>query len=193
MQWSITGRLLHWLSAGLILFMLALGLVMVEGTADAARRFELYQLHKSCGMLVLGLTGIRALWRLGAVQPPRPPGMSRPERLASRLVHGLIYTAIFALAATGYAMVSASPLPLPVELPGGFSVPNLIAPDFALSEQMKALHHVLAWGMLALVALHVAAALKHHFLDRDDILRAMLPGFPRLRRRTGTRDGKSRD
>ena len=85
---------------------------------------------------------------------------------------------------SGYVMISASPLPLPVELPGGIAVPNLIAPDYGLSETMKALHHRLAWVLLGLVALHVLAALKHHFWDRDDVLRQMLPLVP-LRGKAG--------
>ena len=172
---------MHWLSAVLIVFMLGLGLDMVELVTDPARKFELYQLHKSFGMLVLALMLVRLVWRFGATAPQRPAMMSRTMQQGAVLVQVVLYAAIFALAITGYISVSASTLPLPVELPGGFSVPNLVSPDYTLSETMKLLHHWVAWGLLALLGLHVAAALKHHFWDKDDVLRQMLPALPGIR------------
>jgi cytochrome b561 len=183
-RWSLAGQALHWLSAALILFMLGLGLTMVELVTDPGRRFELYQLHKTCGALVFLLIALRTLWRLGAAAPEPPATMPRHERILSRMVHIVLYLMIFAITISGYVMISASPLPLPVELPGGIAVPNLIAPDYDLSETMKTLHHRLAWVLLGLVAFHVLAALKHHFWDRDDVLRQMLP-LARLGRREG--------
>ncbi|MDQ0395499.1 cytochrome b [Labrys monachus] len=174
-RWSPAGQALHWLSAALILFMLGLGLVMVEFVEDPGRRFELYQLHKTCGAFVFLLLALRTAWRLFAVAPSPPATMPGHERLLSRTVHVVLYLMILAITLSGYVMISSSPLPLPVELPGGLAVPNLIAPDYGLSETMKTLHHRLAWVLLGLVALHVLAALKHHFWDRDDVLRQMLP------------------
>lgn len=175
-RWSGVGQALHWLCAGLILFMLGLGLYMVEWVQDPGQRFDLYQLHKTCGALVFLLMAVRALWRLTATAPALPATMPRHERLISKAVHLALYGLIFAVLISGYVMISASPLPLPIHLPGGGHVPNLVAPDFELSETMKTLHHRLAWTLLALVALHIAAALKHRLWDRDEVLQSMLPG-----------------
>ncbi len=175
-HWSGVGQLLHWTCAGLILFMLGLGLYMVEWLDDPARKFDLYQLHKTTGAFVFLLMAIRALWRMATVVPDLPETMSRPEQRLSKIVHLVLYGLIFAVLISGYVMISSSPLPLPIELPGGGHVPNLIAPDFDLSEQMKTLHHRLAWVLLGLVGLHIAAALKHRLWDRDEVLQSMLPG-----------------
>jgi cytochrome b561 len=175
-HWSGVGQLLHWLCAGLILFMLGLGLYMVEWVNDPAQKFDLYQLHKTTGAFVFLLMAIRTLWRLGTVAPSLPESMPRREQVLSKLVHLVLYGLIFAVLMSGYVMISSSPLPLPIELPGGGHVPNLIAPDYALSEQMKSLHHRLVWVLLGLVCLHIAAALKHRLWDRDEVLQSMLPG-----------------
>ena len=175
-RWSRTGQGLHWLSAIAILLMLGLGLYMVEIDTDQGSKFDLYQWHKTIGALVFLLMAVRTLWRLFAVAPTLPATMSGVEKCLSRLVHLVLYGLIFAMLITGYVMVSASPLPLPIALPGGWHIPNLIAPDFALSETMKTLHHRLAWVLLGLVTLHIAAALKHRFWDRDDVLQSILPG-----------------
>ena len=174
-RWSLLGQGLHWLSAALIMFMLGLGLTMVEVVTNPGTRFDLYQLHKTCGALVFLVMAIRALWRLGASAPDLPEAMPKAERILSRIVHLVLYLFIFAITVSGYVMVSASTLPLPIALPGGLHVPNLVAPDYELSEAMKTLHHRLAWSLLALVVLHIMAALKHHFWDRDEVLAQMLP------------------
>ncbi|WP_181161365.1 cytochrome b [Labrys okinawensis] len=175
-RWSATGQFLHWSCAALILFMLGLGLAMVEWVEDQGQRFDLYQLHKSLGALVFLLMALRAAWRLLARAPVLPESMPRHERVLSKTVHVALYGLIFAMLVTGYVMISASPLPLPIQLPGGGHVPNLVAPDFELSERMKALHHRIAFVLIGLVLLHVAAAFKHWLWDRDGVLQSMLPG-----------------
>jgi cytochrome b561 len=175
-RWSGLGQALHWLCAGLILFMLGLGLYMVEWVDDPGRKFELYQLHKTTGAFVFLAMAVRVAWRLSTVAPALPETMPRHEKLLSKAVHVLLYGLIFAVLLAGYVTVSASTLPLPVELPGGLHVPNLVAPDYELSESMKLLHHRLAYVLMALVGLHILAALKHRLWDRDEVLQSMLPG-----------------
>lgn len=175
-RWSLSGQMLHWSCAALILFMLGLGLTMVEWVEEPGQRFDLYQLHKSLGALVFLLMALRAAWRLLVRVPVLPQTMPRHERVLSKAVHAALYGLIFAMLISGYVMISASPLPLPIELPGGGHVPNLVAPDFALSEQMKTLHHRLAFLLIGLVTLHIAAAFKHWLWDGDNVLQSMLPG-----------------
>jgi cytochrome b561 len=90
---------------------------------------------------------------------------------AARGMHVLLYVLTLALALVGYASVSTSPLPLPVVLPFGFQAPNLLAPDYALSEEFLRAHHIIAVILGLCVAGHIAAALKRHLVDRDGTLR----------------------
>ena len=90
-------------------------------------------------------------------------------------MHVFLYALTIALALAGYASVATSPLPLPIALPFGFHAPNVLAPDFSLSERFKQAHHVLAALLALCLAGHVAAALKHRFVDRDGTLRGISP------------------
>ena len=174
-RWGLMSQGLHWLSAFLLAAVLALGFHMSEFADDAARKFDLFQLHKTSGALIFPLTLLRLIWLFSGSRPPPAAALSRFERLASKSVHAALYLGIAALCLSGYAMVSASPLPLPVVLPGGVSLPNLLAPDFAASETYKAAHRWTAWAFTALMALHIGAALAHRYVRRDDVLARMLP------------------
>jgi cytochrome b561 len=169
-RWPFSLRLLHWLSAAAILFMLALGFAMVNLVENPGERFDLYQAHKSLGLLVLALMLARMFLRLVYAAPP-PTRI--PQRRTASIVHGLLYLLTVALILAGYAQVSSSPLPLPVALPFGLEAPNLLAPDYERSELLKQVHHGLAALLTVVVIIHVAAALKHRFLDRDETLRRM--------------------
>jgi cytochrome b561 len=172
-RWPLSMRLYHWVSAAAILTLLALGFVMVNLVEAPGRRFDLYQLHKSLGLFVLALTLVRMVWRLARRAPAPIATMPRWQERAARTMHRALYGLILALGLAGYAMVSTSPLPLPVALPFGGHAPNLLAPDAGLSEGFKKVHHVLAAILALCIAGHVAAALKHHLVDRDDALRRM--------------------
>jgi len=153
--------------------MLAFGLVMVNLIDDPNQRFDLYQAHKSLGVLVFVLMIGRIVTRLGNAAPAPIATMPLWRRRAAASAHVLLYGLTIASSLAGYAMVSASPLPLPVALPFGVNFPNLLAPDHDLSERFKRIHHALAAILALCVAMHVAAALKHQFLDRDGTLRGM--------------------
>jgi cytochrome b561 len=173
-RWSAAMQVLHWASAALILGLLALGFVMVQVVEEPGRRFELYQLHKSLGFVALLLVLARLAWRLAAARASPNAGLSVSYRRVSLARDVALYGLMILHPLTGWLMISASPLPLPVSLLG-FSVPNPIAPDFTLSEQLKAVHHLLAYLLAGLVALHILAAFKHHVIDGDDVLASMLP------------------
>ena len=171
--WPLSVRILHWLGAAAILFMLALGFAMVNLVGDPGARFDLYQAHKSVGLLVLALMLARLALRLMRAKPAPIASIPPWQNRAAAAMHGLLYALTIALILAGYAMVSTSPLPLPVALPFGFTAPSLLAPNDALSESFKQLHHVLAALLALCVGGHVAAALKHRFVDRDGTLRRM--------------------
>jgi len=170
-RWGITGRLLHWAMAMLIIGLVAVGLVMTHGHFDLGTTFALYQAHKSYGLIVLPLLLWRLLWRWRTTAPPAPPGMPPIERRLARVAHGLFYGLMAALPVSGWIMASASPLRLPTRPFNLFSMPDLVRPDPVLFERLRLLHEVVAYGLVALLVLHVAAALKHHLLDKDDVLR----------------------
>jgi cytochrome b561 len=175
MRWLWGVRLFHWLSAALIIAMLALGTAMVR-LEDAGLRFDLYQMHKAFGITVLALTVLRSAVRL--VLARRGPPLTGPawQRLAASATHGALYVLIFAVGLSGWIMASATPLPIPTSIFGLFDLPSLVARDLATYKLAKAAHGWLTTVLACLVLLHVAAALKHQFWDRDDVLARMVRG-----------------
>ncbi len=174
-SWGSVAKTLHWTAAACIFAMLGLGLTMVHGTLGAGAKFETYQLHKSTGFLVLAVMLARTLWRI-ANPPPAPiVGTSPWERRLALALHLGFYVLIGAMIASGWIMVSASPLPLPAHLPGGFVVPNLTGPNTLLEARSKFIHEAVSKLLIAAIGLHVAAALKHHFAAKDTVLLRMLP------------------
>ena len=173
-RWSGATIALHWTAAAIILALIALGWAMRYGGIDAARTFDLYQQHKSLGFIALVLTAARLFARAVAATPPRPFA-ARWERGLVAVVQGLTYLLTISAIASGWLVVSASPLPIPTRFFSLFTIPNVAAPDAALFAGASRAHQIAAWSIAGLVALHIAGALKHHFVDRDDTLARMLP------------------
>lgn len=173
-EWGIISQSVHWLTVVLVFATIAVALIMVE-LPLGVRKLELYALHKSVGVLILGLTVARLAWRLSG---PRPMalGPSRAyERVLAHIVHGAFYGVLIALPLTGWLMSSAANFSVSVF--GLFTLPDLVAPDKALEDRFKAIHGWLAWGLGGLLVLHVVGALKHHFVLGNDTLRRMVPGW----------------
>lgn len=166
---------LHWLVAVLVYGLFGLGLWMVELTYYDPWYNRAPWWHKGLGVLLLAAFALRLAWR-GWSPPPGPePGLRRWEVRLSRLVHAAFYLLVLLLAVTGYLIVTAAGDPLDVF--GWFAVPALVDDVDRLEDIAGEIHFWLAWTTLALAALHAAAALKHHLVDRDATLRRMLrPG-----------------
>jgi cytochrome b561 len=182
-RYSAVAIILHWVMALLIIFMISMGLWMhdaIKVQATQMLAFETYQLHKSIGLTLLILTVLRLIWRITHRAPPLPEHMGRWERVAATLSHGGFYLLMLALPLSGWAMVSVSPYGLPTIIFGLFEWPH-IAPLEAMANKeaaealFKDVHELLAFGTIGLLALHIGAALKHHWIDRDDVLARMLP------------------
>ena len=179
-KYTATAIALHWLAAALILGGFTLGLSMV-GLPLSPRKLHWYLWHKSIGITVFLLTCARLAWRVGH-RPPPPPAMPEWQRRAAALSHAALYVLLLAIplsgwvysSATGVQVVYLSVLPLP----------DLVSKDKALAALLRACHVTLNFTLLALVCLHAAAALKHHYVDRDTVLWRMLPSAS-LRRRSG--------
>ena len=175
-EWGWPAKALHWIVAGLVLAMLPLGFAMVWLVSTLGTKFALYQLHKSLGVLVWALVLARLAWRWLNPLVPVPPADLEPwERVAAKLTHGGLYLLLLVLPVTGWIMASTSPLGLPTLVFGLFTLPNGFGPDAALEGAMKLVHGGLALLVALLLALHVGAALHHHFVRRDGVLARMLP------------------
>jgi len=163
---------LHWIIALTILGTAALGVYMHELPLSPTK-LELYSYHKWIGVTIFALVLFRLLWRLGHRPPPPPPSMSAWQHRAAAVTHVMLYALTLATPVSGWLMSSASGFQ--VVYLGILPIPDLLAKDKALADQLKDAHELLNLLMLALVVLHVAAALKHHLMDRDDVLARMIP------------------
>lgn len=171
-DWGTVARSLHWLIALLVIGLALLGLVMQE-LPNSPDKLKLYALHKSVGLSVLVLVVLRLGWRAFDRRPPYPVAMPGWQRRLAATPHGLLYLLLIAMPLSGWLYNSAANFPL--RWFGLFRVPALTAADPALKPLALAAHE---WGfylLAALLVLHVGAALKHHYLDRDRTLAAMLP------------------
>lgn len=161
---------LHWLIAGLIISAFALGWVMTE-LAISPLKVKMFNWHKWVGMTILGLAAIRTLWRLTHPAPPLLP-MPAWQHVSAHALHGVLYLLMFALPLSGWAYSNATGYPI-VYL-GLWRLPDLVAKNKELAAQLVELHEILGWLLVAVLAVHVLAALKHHVIDKDDTLRRML-------------------
>ena len=165
---------LHWLIGIIFIGQFVLGFVMVR-TASQRTSFELIQLHKSFGFLLLGLIVLRVAWRLGNAAPVLPASVGALERRTAPLAHFALYAFQVALPLSGWALVSVSTLEIPTMPFNLFVMPDLPLTESDAAEGFWAsAHWYLAYAGIALVALHVAAALRHHFLLRDNVLARMI-------------------
>jgi len=171
-RYSTVAILLHWLLAVAIVGSFALGTYMAD-LPFSMQRLKLYNWHKWAGITILALSALRLLWRLGH-RPPADLPMPAWQARAAHATHGLLYLLFFAIPLTGWAYSSAAGFP--VVWFGVLPLPDFVPVDKPLSETFKHLHELLGDGLALLVLAHVAAALKHHFIDRDGLLDRMRLG-----------------
>lgn len=165
-------KVFHWLTVALMAGSFGLAFVMVELPLGLLK-IELYNWHKTVGLTILALAVLRLAWRLRHPPPPMPEDMAAWERLAAHAAHLGLYLFLFSQPLVGLVMSWASGFP--TILFGSFTLPNPIGTDQALFDVLSAVHFWSAWALLALIALHAGAALRHHFIKKDTVLRRMLP------------------
>ncbi|GGE77430.1 cytochrome b [Stappia taiwanensis] len=173
----------HWTMAVLVAGLFILGKYMSGLEPTDPQTFALYQWHKSFGFVVLALAGLRLVWKAVNPAPKLPEGTPLLLRLAAALGHAGLYAVLLALPLSGWLMVSSSPWGIPTVLFNTLPVPHLPVPaelgTLAQAEAtLKQVHEALGLFLLLLLAVHVAAALKHHFYDRDTVLTRMLSTRP---------------
>lgn len=170
-RWGWVSVALHWLTVLAIVGLAAVGLTMTD-LPNGPQKIQVYALHKSFGLTVLGLTLLRLGWRLVA-GAPAPVPMPRWQRLAAHGSHVALYVLLLAMPLSGWLFNSAAGFPL--KWFGLVSLPKLAAYDPGLKALAHELHENLFVVLCVVVAVHAAAALKHHFVTRDDTLWRMLP------------------
>jgi cytochrome b561 len=176
-SWGSASKALHWTVVLLIITQWLIAM-RADSLPLGMAKIEALAWHKSLGLTILMLAVVRLAWRWMNPVPDLTTETRPWERLLAKLSHLLLYALIFALPLSGWLMSSAKNYP--VSWFRLFQFPDLVAPDERLFQQMRELHHLL-FGVLVVVALlHIAGALKHHFIDRNDVLRRMLP-FGRTR------------
>ncbi len=175
-RYDVVARVMHWILALLIVCTTALGwrMVFIEKEPGAAEWFDL---HRSIGLTIATLVALRLVWRLVHRPEPLPDDVPRWQVRLAAITHGLLYLLIVVIPVTGY--LGASHAKADVSWFGRV-LPRWAAPDHDLSEQFFNVHGTLVWVLVALVALHVAAALKHWLIDRDGVFQRM--GYSRRNR-----------
>lgn len=174
---------LHWVIALGIVAMLAIGLAMTHVKLTPFTQFKLYQLHKSIGITILLAAALRLLWRVTHRPPALPDGMPGWEKGAAEGTHLLFYILMIGMPLVGWALVSAAPLNIPTVLYGVIPWPHI--PIFAqwhikaqAAPVLARIHTYGGYALIGFLLLHAGAALRHHLVLRDDVLRRMIPGLP---------------
>lgn len=172
-RYTKTAMLIHWLTALLIVAAFVLGLIMTGIPGFTPSKLKYFSWHKWLGVTVLALACIRVLWRKFNVPPPHPASMIAWQKKAADGMHVVLYLLIFGVPISGYLYTLAAGVP--VVYLGLFQLPVFMEPNAELKPILKTVHYVLTMTMAAAVAAHVLAALKHHFIERDGVLKRMLP------------------
>jgi cytochrome b561 len=171
--WGAPAKFFHWTVALLILVQIGLGFAAALWRLSPLK-LELFVWHKSTGVLILVLMLARLAWRLANRSPALPPQTPAWERRAAHASHVLLYALAVALPLSGWVINSAAGVPFSVFwlVP----LPSIVAPDERLEELAKLVHFSLLVALCLVVAVHIGAALRHHFIKRNGILVRMLPG-----------------
>jgi cytochrome b561 len=174
-----TAIAVHWVIAVLIFALFIIGWRMV-GMQLSPAKMEAYALHKSIGLLTLGVAAFRLLWR-GFRAPPRLANGARWQHFAAHATHALLYVLLFALPLSGWMYNSSAGFPL--SFFGLTNLPPLTGADEAVKAVWRAMHWFLGCTLAGLIGIHVAAALYHQFVQCDSVLQRMLPAVGLWKRR----------
>ncbi len=168
-SYSLIARIIHWLTALIILGLLVVGTYMT--TMDMSeQKLQFYNLHKSFGLLVLALAFVRIAWHLIKKKPKSLPTHKKWEKILSHAVHGFLYLLLIAIPISGWVMSSAGDFNIKFF---SLNMPDIVSKDENLFKLSHGVHEILAWVLLVLLMLHIAGALKHHVIDRDETLGRM--------------------
>ena len=162
---------LHWIIG--LAVIANIGLAMLTEDMPRETHRAAMNIHKALGVAVLALTILLILWRLGNKPPPLPARSPAWQRPISRVVHFLFYALLILLPLSGWIWMSAADRP--IDFFGLFTVPAIVSPSESVADSLHDRHETLGLAMLALVTLHILAALKHQFVDRTGLIGRMNP------------------
>ena len=171
-RWGAVSQLLHWLIVVLLIVQVTLAEI-ADDLPIGVKKLAVLARHKSVGITILGLALLRLAWRLYNPTPLLPGTLKPYERALARFTHVMLYVLLFAMPLSGWMMSSARGFP--VSWFHIFQLPDLVPKNKALYDTLVTTHGTLAVVLGVVVTLHVAGALKHHFIHKDDVLRRMLP------------------
>jgi len=171
-SYTPVAKALHWLMAALLIGLLSLGFYMAD-LPLSPDKLQLYSWHKWVGVTVFLLIWLRLLWRLTHRPPAYPASMPRALQFLAHGGHWALYGLMIAIPLTGWLMSSAKGFQ--TVWWGVWPIPDLLTKDKELGHNLQEVHEALNWLLVLLISGHAAAALKHHWIDRDDILTRMLP------------------
>jgi len=171
-HYTAPAKALHWLMALMLGGLLGLGFYMAD-LPLSPQKIQLFSWHKWAGVTVFGLVWLRLFWRLVHRPPAYPASMKALQQAAARSGHIALYVLMLAIPLSGWLMSSAKGVQ--TVWFGVLPLPDLLSRDKALGHQLESLHRVLAVVLMVLVAVHIAAALYHYRVLKDDILQRMLP------------------
>jgi len=181
-HYSELARFFHWLTVLIVFVMLGSGLSMVYRGKDLniwdSLTNNLYTTHKTLGLALLALVVLRLFYRLVNGAPAEEPTLNFFQRFMSHATHWALYGLLIGLPLVGWYGISLFPA---LDSFGGLKIPALAEPDKGLSKQVLWFHSMMAYALIALVAMHIAASLYHHFLRGDNVLRRMLPRLSQRR------------
>lgn len=174
-RYGAVAMLLHWVMAVLVLLLIAVGLYMVTlpDAGFTTRKIVLILYHKEYGIIVLGLAALRLAWRVGNELPRLVENIPDWQKVTARFIHLVFYALFFALPISGWLMSSAAGIP--VYLLATYPLPDLIPPNDDKFRMYIEIHKWLSYTLIACIVLHAGAALRHHFLLKDETLKKMLP------------------
>ncbi len=173
-KYSLPSRIIHWLMAVIILFMLGLGIYMTTFLPkDAPNHLEIYSLHKSIGAIALILVFIRILNRFINKAPALPETIKKSEQILSHLGHFGLYVLMLCVPLSGYLMSNSFGFPVHLF---SLELPMLVERNFELGKLFATVHELGAYALLGLVVAHVLAVIKHRFFDKpeNDVLKRMI-------------------
>lgn len=169
--YGLIAKSIHWIMAGLMIFLLFLGISMMEIDPSPAK-WQAYGLHKALGILVLALVVIRILWKLTAGKPAPIDTHQKWERALSHLIHGLLYLGMIGMPLSGWVMSSAGGHP--ISFFGLFEVPPLVEKNPEIGKIARSIHDIAGTAIILAILFHFAGAAKHHIMDKDNTLMRMI-------------------
>lgn len=169
-QWGLVSRLLHGFMAIAIIFMLGLGTTMINMRLSPMK-LEMFMVHKSLGILLLLLVAVRIIWRVLNPAPKPSRSISKFQRRTASFAQLLMYVLMVCIPISGWVINSAANFPL--QWFGLFEIPSITGPSLETEEFAKLVHLILVSTLGAIVLIHISAALHHHFIKKNKILKRM--------------------